>query len=97
MLQSFHGNHLAEADFRQLTEQSKKVSLVQKDLHWHDWTRYSSRQGTTMQMGGIIGTFELSAEETHPFREWLWTGQWVHNGKGATMGLGQYLINQKTE
>lgn len=96
MLQSFHGDHQAEADFRQLTEQARAVRIDQRNLHWFDWTRYSSRQRTTMQMGGIIGTFEITAEQLLPFRDWLWVGQWTHNGKGATMGLGQYRIKEKT-
>lgn len=95
MLQSFHGNHLAEADFRHLTDQAGEVQILQREIRWKEWTRYSSRQGTKMQMGGITGTFEINAEQLNPFMEWLWLGQWTHNGKAATMGLGRYLIEER--
>jgi len=92
MLQSFHGESIAEADFRGLTELSRAVEISGQQLKWREWTRYSSRQGARMQMGGVIGEFFLETKQIEPFLEWLWIGQWTHNGKAATMGLGRYLI-----
>lgn len=92
MLQSFHGESVAVADFKGLTEQSRSVKVSGKQLKWREWTRYSSRQGARMQMGGIAGEFHLETRQVEPFLEWLWVGQWTHNGKAATMGLGRYLM-----
>ncbi|MBT3473414.1 MAG: CRISPR system precrRNA processing endoribonuclease RAMP protein Cas6 [Gammaproteobacteria bacterium] len=99
MLQNFHGERVVvesneTVDFYQLTEQSREVDVSNKDIHWKEWTRYSSRQGTKMQMGGVVGTFEILAEQIAPLQEWLWIGQWTHNGKAATMGLGRYLMKE---
>jgi hypothetical protein len=92
MLTYFHGDFPLEVDFRGLMEQARQVSLISTTLRWHDWIRYSSRQQTTMQMGGLIGEFALDGGDIGPFWPYLWAGQWTHVGKGTTMGLGQYTI-----
>ncbi|MGH8476071.1 MAG: CRISPR system precrRNA processing endoribonuclease RAMP protein Cas6 [Methylococcales bacterium] len=45
-----------------------------------------------MQMGGIVGRFQLDETELEPFWPYLWIGQWLHAGKSATMGPGRYAI-----
>ncbi len=35
------------------------LRLDAADLVWHDWTRYSSRQDTLMQLGGLMGELTL--------------------------------------
>lgn len=93
MLTYFHGDFPLEVDFRGLMEQARQVSLISTTLRWHDWIRYSSRQQTTMQMGGLIGEFALDGDDLNPFWPYLWMGQWTHVGKGTSMGLGQYTIS----
>lgn len=92
MLVYFHEQTSFEPDFAGLAEASRRVEIIQKDLRWQDWTRYSSRQKETMQMGGLVGTIELKREGLQPFWPLLWLGQWTHAGKGASMGLGRYRI-----
>ena len=89
----FHGKQEFTADFAGLTEESRNVNLIGRDLRWQDWSRYSSRQQSTMQMGGLIGTMELHGTDIRPFWPLLWLGQWTHAGKGASMGLGRYRIH----
>lgn len=65
-----------------------------RQLHWFDWTRYSSRQRQEMALGGVLGQWHLHG---HPdmmaqLWPWLWLGQWLHVGKNATMGLGGYRL-----
>ncbi len=31
----------------------------ERDLHWHDWTRYPSRQQQEMTLGGVLGRWPL--------------------------------------
>jgi hypothetical protein len=66
----------------------------ERDLHWHDWTRYSSRQQQEMTLGGVMGRWALrgSPETLAALWPWLWLGQWLHAGKNATMGLGGYTL-----
>ncbi|MGQ0658987.1 MAG: CRISPR system precrRNA processing endoribonuclease RAMP protein Cas6 [Chromatiales bacterium] len=92
MLTYFHTDTPLETDFKDLVERSRNVTIHNAQLRWYDWTRYSLRQHTTMQMGGIIGEFQVPAEAIEPFWPYLWIGQWTHAGKSASMGLGQYRI-----
>ena len=66
-----------------------------QELHWFDWTRYSSRQQQSMTLGGVLGRWTLQgeADTLAHIRPWLWLGQWLHVGKNATMGLGQYQLD----
>ncbi len=66
----------------------------QRELRWHDWTRYSSRQRQEMTLGGALGRWTLrgSADALAALWPWLWLGQWLHVGKNATMGMGGYTL-----
>jgi hypothetical protein len=66
-----------------------------QDLHWFDWTRYSSRQQQQMTLGGVLGSWTLHgpADTLSQLWPWLWLGQWLHVGKNATMGLGGYTLH----
>lgn len=70
----------------------------QRDLHWHDWHRYSSRQQQEMTLGGVMGRWTLYAD-THILAmlwPWLWLGQWLHVGKNASMGMGAYTLTSES-
>ncbi|BCX88952.1 CRISPR-associated protein Cas6 [Methylomarinovum tepidoasis] len=95
LLQHFHGDGPLEADFRALVARAGAVRPLECDLRWYDWTRYSARQRTRMQMGGLLGWIDFRAEDLEPFWPWLAAGQWLHAGKGASMGLGRYRLDGK--
>ncbi len=65
-----------------------------RQLHWFDWTRYSSRQQQEMTLGGVLGTWALhgTPDVMAAIWPWLWLGQWLHVGKNATMGMGGYTL-----
>lgn len=65
-----------------------------RDLHWFDWTRYSSRQQQEMTLGGVLGTWTLhgAPDVLAQLWPWLWLGQWLHVGKNASMGMGGYAL-----
>lgn len=63
----------------------------EKTLRWMDQDRYSSRQQTQMKLGGLLGDWRLSGPLTE-FVPFLYLGQWLHVGKGATLGLGGYRL-----
>ncbi|RMD69730.1 MAG: CRISPR system precrRNA processing endoribonuclease RAMP protein Cas6 [Gammaproteobacteria bacterium] len=91
LLAHFHGDTPWEPDFKALVQEAKVVAPLSSDLAWREWTRYSSRQRTAMQMGGVTGTCTFDAL---PQALWepLWQGQWFHAGKSAVMGFGHYRI-----
>lgn len=92
MLSYFHTDTPLETDFAVLTAQARAVDVLAPELSWWDWTRYSTRQDSEMQMGGLLGHFSLRGEQLADFWPYLWLGQWTHAGKAATMGLGRYRV-----
>lgn len=93
MLTYFHSDEPLETDFAALSQRARQMNFSHKNLQWYDWTRYSSRQKTEMNMGGVIGTLQLHSEGMEDFWPYLWLGQWTHAGKATSMGLGHYTIN----
>ena len=92
MLTYFHTDTPLETDFAVLVELAREVEVTSAQLEWKDWTRYSSRQKTEIEMGGLVGEFLVSLGGTSPLWPYVWLGQWVHAGKGTSMGLGQYTL-----
>ena len=91
LLTFFHCGRELEVDFRGLILQAQKVRVVESNLLWHDWLRYSHRQRARLKLGGLMGemTFEGNLE---PFWPFLKLGEWIHVGKGTSFGLGRYRI-----
>lgn len=92
LLTYFHTDTPLETDFIGLTQQAQAIAFLNMALDWQDWTRYSSRQATEMQMGGVVGTLTLEMTGLEDFWPYLWLGQWTHVGKATSMGLGAYRI-----
>lgn len=88
----FHTERPLETDFAALKAASRQVVIEQRDLRWQDWTRYSSRQATELQMGGLVGAFTVNIAEQPGLWPYIWLGQWTHAGKGTSMGLGRYVV-----
>ena len=80
----------------QLIEMSEQKVDSKADLRWFDWRRYSSRQRQEMALGGVVGHIQLKAQHETMARlwPWVWIGQWLHVGKNATFGMGQYRIGE---
>ncbi len=93
MIMYFHNDTVFDADFKELKHISKNINLLEKNLEWQDWTRFSNRQKTSMKMGGLVGKIKLSLINCESLWPFLWLGQYVHAGKVTSMGLGQYRIN----
>jgi hypothetical protein len=91
MLTYFHTDTPLETDFAALTAAAKSIRTRDAKLTWSDWTRYSSRQGRSMELGGLLGEFVLEGDLS-PYWPYLWLGQFVHAGKNASMGLGGYRL-----
>jgi len=92
LLMSYHAGRRLEVDFAGLVAASREVRWSDGELGWKEWTRYSGRQKTKMQMGGMVGWVEYEAARWPQFWPYLWVGQWTHAGKGTSMGLGRYEL-----
>lgn len=98
LLMEFHAGQIGWGESaRRMTHLSESLTDTQ-NLHWFDWTRYSSRQQQEMTLGGVLGGWTLHGNpvtlaEIWP---WLWLGQWLHTGKNASMGMGGYTLAAAT-
>lgn len=90
LLAEFHAGGPLIEDFPALAGQASTLT-EQRDLVWRDWVRYSSRQKQAMALGGVMGRWQLEGNLA-PFVPWLHLGQWLHVGKEAAFGLGQYSV-----
>ncbi len=90
-LARFHCGAPLELDFRGLIERAGTVQLIEDATRWTSWRRYSSRQDRRMEWGGIVGRAVYRGEFAE-FWKYLWFGQFVHVGHGATFGLGRYAL-----
>ena len=92
MLTSFHADVPLETEFAGLTRMARGMEASSIRVAWKEWTRYSSRQKTTIKMDGLLGEILVGLEGKTELWPYLWWGQWVHAGKGTSMGLGKYSI-----
>lgn len=91
LLSYFHCREELNVDFRSLIKASEKIQASDSHLHWHDWERYSARQGEKMKLGGFVGEITFSGNP-QDFWPYLILGQFIHVGKGTSFGLGKYEI-----
>lgn len=91
-LSEFYGGDPAAFDWQRLRHHADGVQDRDLRLYWREWTRYSSRQDTRMQMGGLLGDLTLAGPGIPAFWCALWLGQWVRVGKGTSFGLGHYRL-----
>lgn len=88
LLLEFHTTRRLDRDFTALRQAAEGI-VEFRDLVWRDWTRYSSRQGQKMALGGVVGSWRLEGD-LEAFLPYLILGQWLHVGKEAVFGLGRY-------
>ncbi|WP_161780731.1 CRISPR system precrRNA processing endoribonuclease RAMP protein Cas6 [Tumebacillus flagellatus] len=75
--------------YQELMKNCRSLHVVENSLRWVDWKRYSRRSEETMTLGGFIGTLTVSGN-LKPLLPLLLLGEYLHVGKQASFGLGQY-------
>jgi hypothetical protein len=80
-------------NWRSILAPAGEVAVETSDLRWYDWERYSNRQKDRMKLGGFLGeiVFQGNLQDWLPL---LRLGEFVHVGKGATFGLGKYVVEE---
>lgn len=76
-------------DYRNLLDQAEGIKVVESDLKWWDFSRYSNRQQKTMKLGGIVGNVTYQGR-LGPFLPLLAFCKETHIGKQTSFGLGQF-------
>jgi len=83
-----YGNGEPALDYKGLTERANCVQMVENDLSWFDWRRYSFRQDSEMLMGGMLGSAVYEGDLTE-FLPLLDISSKVHIGKQTSFGMGK--------
>ena len=83
-----YGEGEPSLDYRGLVNRAEAIQIIDTNLNWFDWKRYSHRQDKSMLMGGMIGPviFEGKIGEYLPLIEFC---SKVHLGKQTSFGLGK--------
>lgn len=87
-LYNYFGEGEPSLDYRGLVNRAKAVQIIEDNLRWYDWERYSFRQDQAMLMGGLVGsvTYEGKIGEYMPLIDFC---SRAHLGKQTSFGLGQ--------
>ncbi|MBF0226052.1 MAG: CRISPR system precrRNA processing endoribonuclease RAMP protein Cas6 [Desulfobacterales bacterium] len=74
-------------DYKGLVTRANDVKIIDSNIEWLDYKRYSSRQEEEMFFGGIIGdiTYQGKLDEFMPL---INLASKIHIGKQTTFGLG---------
>jgi hypothetical protein len=91
-LEATYGEGEPDLPYRELAAMAESVEIFDKDLHWQDWHRYSSRQKASMRLGGVVGTIRYEDENLGIFMPLLRYVEQVHLGKQTSFGLGRLEI-----
>lgn len=87
----FYQSTEVQLDFRGLIELAEKVPLESISIRWKEFPRYSGRSKETMDFSGFVGCGRYFGNIA-PFLPLLVCGSLLNVGKGATFGLGQYVL-----
>lgn len=87
-LWALDGESVHYENFRDMITLAESVHTVESGLFWKDWTRYSSRQNTNMQLGGLQGSIVYEGR-IEPFLPFLAMAEKLHIGKQTSFGLGE--------
>ena len=92
-LMNAYGDGEPSLDYPGLVRKAEAIKIVDNNLSWYDWERYSFRQEEKMLMGGMAGsvTYTGNIGEFLPLLEFC---EQVHLGKQTTFGLGKIKTEQ---
>lgn len=91
LLGAFYGSSDRLPDLSPLAALAGEVRTTEDSLHWHEWERYSGRQKTTMNFGGLMGKISF-AGSLGPLMPCLRLGEHLNVGQQTTFGLGRFRI-----
>ncbi|MEH6626605.1 MAG: CRISPR system precrRNA processing endoribonuclease RAMP protein Cas6 [Motiliproteus sp.] len=85
-------------DGSQVKHFTKGVINKSQQLQYWAGSRYSAAQQRKIPMSGLLGELILDTHKIHNLLPLLWLGQWLHVGKGCSIGQGRYeLFNPENQ
>lgn len=88
-----YGDGEPDLDYKGLVKRAKDVQVVNNNLSWYDWKRYSFRQDSAMLMGGITGSITYKGK-IGEFMPLIDVCSNVHLGKQTSFGLGKFKVEK---
>ncbi len=79
-------------DAKAYLKNTEKAKVVDCSLRRYEWTRMSNRQGSVIDMDGMVGSITFSGVSSE-YMELLKLGEIMHIGKGTAFGLGSYRVD----
>lgn len=73
--------------------EARRLAWQEPRLGWLETIRLSSRQGTRMTLGGIVGEARLDLRQSSAIWPLIWLASILHLGKGASMGFGRVELD----
>ncbi|MGI6092916.1 MAG: CRISPR system precrRNA processing endoribonuclease RAMP protein Cas6 [Veillonellaceae bacterium] len=80
-----------DIDYKMLIDKAEEIKIISSELRLVDWERYSQRQNTHVNMGGLVGSVVYEGN-VEPFMPLIKLGEVIHVGKGCVFGLGKYEV-----
>ncbi len=87
----FYQETEVDLDFSGLIAKAERLPLENVSIQWKEYSRYSGRSKEMMDFSGFVGGARY-AGDLSPFIPLLLFGSFLNVGKGATFGLGQYVV-----
>ena len=89
---AFYGEEMS-IYFNDYLNKAEAIKLVNKDLEWNDWYRYSDKQNKKIEMQGFTGAVSYEGKIAD-FLPYLIYAQYLNLGKNTVFGQGDFeLLN----
>jgi hypothetical protein len=89
----FHHGTQVRINYEAFIESCKGVSIIEDRTKWMEWERFSHRQQSRMNMGGLMGKITYCGQLDN-YLPLLFLGEYIHVGKNVTFGLGKFMIKK---
>lgn len=90
-LNNHWGDGEPDLDYRGLVDLATTVAIVESELEWVSFRRYSSRQETSVSLAGMVGSIHYHGD-MRQFLPLLRYCEKVHLGKATTFGFGKIRL-----
>lgn len=89
---AFYGEEM-NIYFNNYLNKAEDIEVVNKNLNWNDWYRYSEKQNKSIEMQGFTGAVSYKGEIAD-FLPYLIYAQYLNLGKNTVFGQGNFeLLN----